>query len=127
MASEEEAVQEVYHPKDAVGKAIEATLILGAAGLTVSAIQNTLTKQNVSGWGVFTRTGGTIGMFGQLSWDNWSVCRRLTRSTAAAGCAHGFTNAAAANLREKDDSWNPAIGGFFSGAILGMRCQPSPD
>lgn len=75
MASEDEAVQEVYHPKDAVGKAIEATLILGAAGLTVSAIQNTLTKQNVSGWGVFTRTGGTIGMFGQLSWDNWSVCR----------------------------------------------------
>ena len=80
MVSEDEAVQEVYHPKDAVGKAIEATLILGAAGLTVSAIQNTLTKQNVSGWGVFTRTGGTIGMFGQLSWDNWSVCRRLTRT-----------------------------------------------
>ncbi|KAL2057603.1 hypothetical protein ABVK25_001987 [Lepraria finkii] len=108
MASEDEAVQEVYHPKDAVGKAIEATLILGAAGLTVSAIQNTLTKQNVSGWGVFTRTGGTIGMF------------------AAAGCAHGFTNAAAANLREKDDSWNPAIGGFFSGAILGMRFRTFP-
>lgn len=61
MASEEKAL---YQPKDAVGIAIESTLILGAAGLAVSAIQNTLTKQNVSGWGVFTRTGGTIAIFG---------------------------------------------------------------
>ena len=53
-----------YKAKDAVGVAIESTLILGAAGLTVSAIQNTLTKQNVSGMGVFTRTGGTIAIFG---------------------------------------------------------------
>ncbi|KAK4696098.1 hypothetical protein P7C71_g1763, partial [Lecanoromycetidae sp. Uapishka_2] len=63
MASEEESL---YQPKDAVGIAIESTLILGAAGLTVSAIQNTLTKQNVSGWGVFTRTGGTIAIFAVL-------------------------------------------------------------
>ena len=62
MASEDEAA---YHPKDAVGIAIESTLITGAAGLTVSAIQNTLTRQNVTGWGVFTRTGGIIAIFGQ--------------------------------------------------------------
>ncbi|KAF6219371.1 hypothetical protein HO133_005197 [Letharia lupina] len=103
MASEDEAA---YMPKDAVGLAIEATLITGAAGLAVAAIQNTLTKQNVSGWGVLTRGGGIIAIF------------------AASGGTYGFAKAAAANLREKDDSWNPAIGGFLSvrtfPAVLGF-------
>ena len=49
--------------------------------------------------------------------------QRLTMNAAAAGAAHGFGKAAAANLREKDDSWNPAIGGFLSGAIVGLRCE----
>ena len=62
MTSDEE---NAYHPKDAIGLAVESTLVLGAAGLTVSAIQNTLTKRNVSGWGVFTRTGGVIAIFGR--------------------------------------------------------------
>ena len=55
---------DVYQPKDAVGIAIQSTLITGAAGLTVSAVQNTLTKQNVTAWGVFTRSGGVIALFG---------------------------------------------------------------
>jgi hypothetical protein len=54
---------EQYHPKDAVKAAINGTLITGAAGGLVSAIQNTLTRRNVSAWGVFTRTGGTIAIF----------------------------------------------------------------
>lgn len=62
MSSENEAV---YQPKDAVGLAIESTLITGAVGLTVSAIKNTLIKQNITGWGVFTRTGGAIAIFGR--------------------------------------------------------------
>ena len=52
-----------------------------------------------------------------------SQARRLMMNAAAAGAAHGFGTAAAANLREKDDSWNPAIGGFLSGAIVGLRCE----
>ena len=67
MAPIDEAEQEVYQPKDAVAEGIRTTLITGGAGLFTSAIQNTLTRQNVSGWGVFTRTGGTIGLFGSLS------------------------------------------------------------
>ena len=55
-----------YKSKDAIGLAIESTLVMGAAGLTISAIQNTLTKQNISGWGVLTRTGGIIAIFGVL-------------------------------------------------------------
>ena len=42
---------------------------------------------------------------------------------AAMGGAFEFTRIAAANLREKDDSWNPAIGGFFGGAVAGMKRQ----
>lgn len=34
-----------------------------------------------------------------------------------------FIRNAAANLREKDDHWNPALGGFVAGAILGTRCM----
>ena len=60
MATEEE----VYHPKDAVDAGLKGILTLGAAGTMVSAIQNTLTKQNVSAWGIFTRTGSTIAVFG---------------------------------------------------------------
>lgn len=46
----------------------------------------------------------------------------LTKDIAASGGTYGFAKAAAANLREKDDSWNPAIGGFLSGGIFGLRC-----
>jgi hypothetical protein len=34
-----------------------------------------------------------------------------------------FSKLASANLREKDDSWNTAIGGFLAGSVLGLRCQ----
>jgi hypothetical protein len=57
-----------YQPKDAIDAAIKGAMITGAAGLFVSAIQNTLTKQRVGAWGVFTRTGGTIGVLGMGKW-----------------------------------------------------------
>jgi hypothetical protein len=55
---------EQYHPKDAVKAAINGTLITGAAGGLVSAVQNTLTKSNIGAWGVFTKSGSTIAVFG---------------------------------------------------------------
>ncbi|MCJ1246542.1 hypothetical protein MMC30_003750 [Trapelia coarctata] len=104
MASQER----LYQPKDAVTAGIKSTMITGSAGAMVSAIQNTLTKQNVSAWGVVTRTGGTIAVF------------------AAMGGAYEFTKLASANLREKDDSWNTAIGGFLAGGVLGLRFRNLP-
>ncbi|KAI9777699.1 MAG: hypothetical protein M1839_008618 [Geoglossum umbratile] len=98
--------QAAFQPKDAVGAAIKATMITGSAGALVSGIQNTLTKQNIGAWGVFTRTGGTIAVF------------------AAMGGAYEFVNAASANLREKDDSWNPTLGGFFAGSVM-VRTIPA--
>ena len=55
-----------YQPKDAIGVALKGLMVTGAAGTMVSGIQNTLTKQNVSGWGIITRTGGTIAAFGTM-------------------------------------------------------------
>ena len=63
MASGDERT---YIPKDAVGDAIHATLVTGAAGLTIAAVQNSLARENLTGWGVFTRGGGIIAMFGVL-------------------------------------------------------------
>lgn len=37
------------------------------------------------------------------------------------GGTYEFVKTASANLREKEDHYNTALGGFFSGAILGLR------
>jgi hypothetical protein len=55
---------EDYHPKDAIKAAIQGTMVMGGAGAFISAIQNTLTRKNVSAWGFITKTGGTIAVFG---------------------------------------------------------------
>lgn len=54
----------VYHPKDAIGSTLKTTSIMGGAGLFASAVQNTLQKRNFGPFGVLTRTGGTIAIFG---------------------------------------------------------------
>ena len=41
---------------------------------------------------------------------------------AAMGGTYMFAKTASANLREKDDSYNPALGGLLAGAIMGTRC-----
>lgn len=46
--------------------------------------------------------------------------------TAAVGGAYQFAKTATANLREKDDLWNTVSGGFFGGAMLGLRGMPLP-
>ena len=40
---------------------------------------------------------------------------------AALGGVYEFSRHAAANLREKNDSYNEAIGGFLGGATMGLR------
>lgn len=67
--------EQQYQPKDAVGQTIKATALTSGAGLFVSTIQNTLTRQNVGAFGVFTRTGGTIAVFGMLRVEEvWLEC-----------------------------------------------------
>lgn len=62
MASEEDP-DYVYQPQDAVQSALNTSLIMGTAGLGLSAIQNTLARQNVGAWGMFTKTGGAAATF----------------------------------------------------------------
>lgn len=37
------------------------------------------------------------------------------------GAAYEFARCASSNLRQVDDPWNEAIGGFMGGAMLGIR------
>lgn len=37
------------------------------------------------------------------------------------GGTYEFVKTASANLREKDDSWNTALGGFFAGSVMGLK------
>ncbi len=126
MASHDE--DHVYQPKDAVTAGVNTTMIMSGAGLTFSAIQTALTRQNVSAWAVFSRTGYLITQFGiDALIENLSSTTRLTYIIAVMGAAYGFSKTAAANLREKEDSYNPAIAGFLAGSAGALRCeQPSP-
>lgn len=60
MATEERT----YHPKDAVSAAVQASLITGLAGLSMSAVRSSLSRENLGMLGVFTKTGGTTAIFG---------------------------------------------------------------
>ena len=61
---QESEEDEKFHPKDAVGAAIQGIFVTGVAGAFVSGVQNALAKQNYGVWGAVTRTGGTIAIFG---------------------------------------------------------------
>ena len=45
----------------------------------------------------------------------------LICSSVAMGATFGFAESAAANLRERDDMWNPTIAGFLAGSVAGLR------
>ncbi|RMY27981.1 hypothetical protein D0866_09752 [Hortaea werneckii] len=125
-------VESIYQPKDAVGSAIKATSVTAAAGAFISTIQNTLTRQNVGAMGAFTRFGGTTATFEDENMDlvtgrSWERRRaQANGTTAAMGGAYEFTKNASANLRQKDDAYNPALGGLMSGAMLGLRFRSAP-
>ena len=114
------ATQErVYQPKDAVSVAIQSSLITGGAGLAMSAVQNSLARQNVGALGVFTRFGANVGLFGLFRVTNKHS--ELNKILGTMGGAYSFTKIASANLRREDDAWNTAIGGFVGGFIMGLR------
>lgn len=98
MAQEEHS-EHAYHPQDAIGGAVKATLLTGGAGAFVSTVQNTLTRHNVGALGAFTRFGGTTAVFGrsrafpreessirltqpQLPWEEHTHSQRSPRPTS---------------------------------------------
>ncbi|KAI0148593.1 hypothetical protein GGR57DRAFT_236219 [Xylariaceae sp. FL1272] len=100
--------EHAFHPKDAVKSGLVGMATGAGAGFMLSAVQNSLSKRNVGTWGVFTKTGSTIGYF------------------TAVSAIYGFATDASANLREKDDSINHGIGAFLGGAVLGLRAGRMP-
>ncbi|KAK6953572.1 hypothetical protein Daesc_005877 [Daldinia eschscholtzii] len=97
-----------FHQHDAIKSGIKGALFGGSAGFIFSAVQNSLAKRNVGAWGVFSRTGSTIGMF------------------TAVGTVYTFSKDASANLREKDDTLNVTIASFLAGATIGLRTGRIP-
>ncbi len=110
-----------YRPRNAVTPAIQATLSTGAVGAAAAAVQNALAKKNVGAMGVFTRSGGLIAMFGITESKTAHWDQQLTSFSAAVGGVYQFSSIAAANLREKNDSINAAIGAFLAGSLMGLR------
>jgi len=53
-----------YQPQDALGAATRASVLTGTAGLFLAAVKNTVTKENVGAFGVISRFGSTVGVFG---------------------------------------------------------------
>ena len=53
-----------YHPQDAIENSVSSGLRVGGAGLLLAAVQNTLTRENIGAFGVITRYGGTVALFG---------------------------------------------------------------
>lgn len=58
------ARDDTFHPRDAIGEGIRGATYLGGAGLFISAIMNSMSKQNVGTFGIISRTGGSIALFG---------------------------------------------------------------
>jgi hypothetical protein len=58
------AIEGEYQEESALGAGFTVGLQSAAVGLFVSAVQNSLHSHNKGAMGVFTRTGGTIGLFG---------------------------------------------------------------
>jgi hypothetical protein len=62
-----------FQPRDAISTSFSAARLTGGAGLLVAAVQNTLLRENIGAFGIFTRFGSTVALFG--GWQKiHSVC-----------------------------------------------------
>ena len=56
----------VYTPQDALGRSARSAMMTGAAGLFIASVQNTVAKEQIGAFGVFTRFGRTIGLLSTI-------------------------------------------------------------
>ncbi|WFD28385.1 hypothetical protein MNAN1_003395 [Malassezia nana] len=99
---------EMFHVRQPVNEAFNAGIASAGVGLLASAVQNSLQKHKAGAMGIFTRTGGTIALF------------------TLAGSLFTYASASLANLRQKEDGYNGAIGGCVSGLVLGAAYRSVP-
>ncbi|KTW29088.1 uncharacterized protein T551_02362 [Pneumocystis jirovecii RU7] len=94
-----------YTEKDAIYSGLKSMMVSGSAGLIFSAVQNAIMKDPGTMKNAIKRASGTVGTF------------------AIVGGLFSFTQAFVSNLRRKDDSLNPFIGGLVSGSIGAIRAR----
>ncbi|KND92964.1 NADH-ubiquinone oxidoreductase 21.3 kDa subunit [Tolypocladium ophioglossoides CBS 100239] len=97
-----------YVPHDVLDETAKTALVGLGSGFFLAAIQNALSKRNVGAMSVFTRGAPVIG-----------IC-------AAGPGAYAFFSRTMMNLREKDDAWAAAFGGFMCGGVLGLPSRRMP-
>ncbi|KAL7813154.1 hypothetical protein V8C44DRAFT_327672 [Trichoderma aethiopicum] len=97
-----------YVPHDVLDETAKTSLVGLGSGFFIAAIQNALSKRNVGAMSVFTRGAPIIG-----------IC-------AAGPGAYAFFSRTMMNLREKEDAWAAAFGGFMCGSVLGLPFKRMP-
>ncbi|KAG0362281.1 hypothetical protein BGZ54_008699 [Gamsiella multidivaricata] len=98
MSAPEEVI---YHAKSPLKEGFQAGAIGAGVGVLVSAAQNSIGSHSQGAIGVFSRTGGTIGIF------------------AAMAGVFAATDSAVGNIREKKDAWNSIAAGCAAGMVAG--------
>lgn len=94
---------EHFEARTTLSNGMSAAVGSAAAGVFVSAIQNSISSHDKGAMGVFTRSGSTIGLF------------------AAMGGIFALTDSFVANAREKSDAYNGAAGGCAAGLVAGAN------
>ncbi|KEY67949.1 hypothetical protein S7711_02157 [Stachybotrys chartarum IBT 7711] len=97
-----------FTPHNTIHETTKTASVGLGAGLFIAAVQNALSRQNVGAFGIFTRGAPIIGL------------------SAAAPAAYIFFSRAMMNLREKEDAWATAFGGFMGGGVLGLHVKRMP-
>ncbi|KAM3556663.1 hypothetical protein MY1884_004942 [Beauveria asiatica] len=97
-----------YQPHDVLDETAKTAVVGLGAGFFLAAVQNALSKRNVGAFGVFSRGAPVIGL------------------VAASPAAYTFVSRTTMNLREKDDAFAAALGGFAAGAVLGLPSKRMP-
>ncbi|KAM0552015.1 hypothetical protein ACHAPJ_008125 [Fusarium lateritium] len=97
-----------FKPHDVLDDTAKAGVVGGLSGLFLSSIKNALARHNVGILSVFTRGAPIIGI------------------GAAAPAAYVFFSRTSMNLREQNDPFSAALGGFALGAVLGLPTRRMP-
>ncbi|CEJ91981.1 Putative Tim17/Tim22/Tim23 family protein [[Torrubiella] hemipterigena] len=101
-------VEKPYVAHDVLDETTKTAVVGLGSGFFIAAIQNALSHRNVGAMGVFTRGAPVIGI------------------AAAAPAAYTFFSRTMMNLREKEDPWAAAFGGFMAGGVLGLPFKRTP-
>lgn len=78
MALQPVREEESFKPGDAVDIGLKGGAVGALAGAFLSGAQNALARQNYGFWGVFTRSGGAIVMFGTIQFEQVEMQQQPT-------------------------------------------------